>query len=334
MGAKYDTPLVPDRKPLQELLPLNKPLGLCIDACDVCNFKCDFCFQKYRNIEGKVLSKELFAKIVDDMKEFDEPFKTVHLYNFGEPLINGDIAAFVKMLKENGVAEITQITTNGSLLTQQMSKELIEAGLDRITFSIYGLSDAEYQKFSSAQVSFSKLLDNISYFYGIKGECKVHVKIAGDYFNEEQYEEFLNIFKNITDTYYIDNAVNFWPDLVTVKHTENKHIYGMLNNEKNKICPQPFYQMVIHSDGIVSPCCVDYDKKIIVGDINKESLKEIWSGKEYQRLRKKILQGDLKDELRCKNCQFPSCGASADITPYKKILLKKYGWQEENQQNA
>ncbi len=327
MSAKFDTPLIPDRKPLQDLLPLDKPLSLCIDACDACNFKCDFCFHKYRKSKGGNLSRELFTKIVRDMKDFDEQFKTVHLYNLGEPLINDNIAYFVKMLKENNVAEITQITTNGSLLTKQMSENLVEAGLDRITFSIYGLDDAAYEKFSSVHVSFDELVNNISYFYSIRGNCQVHVKIAGDYFNEQQKKEFIALFKDTADTYYIDSAVNLWPDLVTVKEQGKRHMYGILDDTvKNRICPQPFYQMIIHSDGTVSPCCADYDKKLIVGNVNETSLKEIWNGEKYQELRKCILQENLKEEMICSKCDFPSCGASTDITLYKDDLLRKYGW--------
>lgn len=327
MSAKFDTPLIPDRKPLQDLLPLEKPLSLCIDACDICNFKCDFCFHKYRQSDGKALDRELFDKIVKDMEDFKEPFKTVHLYNLGEPLINTNIAAFTKALKDKNVAEITQITTNGSLLTKRMSEELVAAGLDRITFSIYGLDDATYKKFSSAQVSFSQLLDNISYFYSVKGSCQVHVKIAGNYFDEKQKQEFIALFKDIADTYFIDNAVNLWPDLVTVKEQSEEHMYGMLDTIAiSRICPQPFYQMVIHSDGTVSPCCTDYDKRLIVGDIKEKSLREIWNGEQYRALRQCILREDLKEGMICQNCTFPSCGASTDITPYKEILLKKYGW--------
>lgn len=327
MSAKFDTPLIPDRKPLQNLLPLAKPLSLCIDACDICNFKCDFCFHKYRQSAGTALSRELFDKIVKDMEDFEEPFKTVHLYNLGEPLINSNIADFTRALKDRHVAEITQITTNGSLLTKQMSEDLVAAGLDRITFSIYGLDDATYKKFSSAQISFNSLLDNIRYFYSVRGDCKVHVKITGDYFNEQQKKEFISLFKGMADTYYIDNAVNLWPDLVTVKEQDQEHMYGMLDTvENNRICPQPFYQMVIHSDGTVSPCCTDYDKKLIVGDIREKSLKEIWNGEQYQALRKCILQDDLKEGMLCRKCTFPSCGASTDITPYREELLRKYGW--------
>lgn len=324
MAAEYRPPYELKRKPLQELLPLNKPLALCIDTSDICNFKCEFCFQKYRPIKGQIMSMELFEKIVEDMKQFDEPFKTVNLYNLGEPLINQSLSLFIRKLKANKLAEVTQITTNASLLTKHKSEELIDAGLDRITFSIYGLDDDSYKKFSSAQVSFHNIITNIEYFYKIREKCKVHIKIAGNYFNEEQKQKFFELFGDMADSIYVDNAVNLWPDLTTVNENVDNHIYGTLNVENDRICPQPFYQMIIHSNGMVSPCCADYDKRVIVGDIRNESIKEIWDGKNYQNLRRDILQNNLKEGTRCKNCKFPLCGSTVDITPYREDILKKY----------
>ncbi len=324
MAAEYRPPFELNRKPLQELLPLNKPLALCIDTSDMCNFKCEFCFQSHMSFKGQVMSMELFNKIVEDMKQFDEPFKTVNLYNLGEPLINQNLSVFIKKIKENNLAEVVQITTNASLLTQQISEEILSAGLDRITFSIYGLDDDSYNKFSSAQVSFYNIKKNIEYFYKIREDCKVHIKIAGNYFSEEQQRTFFELFGDMADSLYVDNAVNLWPELITVNGNEDNHIYGTLDVEKDRICPQPFYQMIIHSNGMVSPCCADYDKKVIVGDIRNESLKDIWNGERYQKLRRDILQNNLKEDTRCKKCKFPLFGSTVDITPYREDLLKKY----------
>lgn len=322
MKAEYRAPIDPDRKPLQELLPLKAPLSLYIDPCNVCNFKCDFCFQKQTQMSGGRMSEELFNKIISDMKEFNEPFKMVNLYCFGEPLLNPHIADFIRALKNEKVAETVRVLTNGSLLTKERSEQIIEAGLDKISFSIYGLDDESYRKFSSAKVSFQGILDNIRYFYSIKGDVQVHVKIAGDYFDHEQKKLFLTLFGEAADTIHIDNAANVWPELNVVSEEENHHIYGMQTCKK--ICLMPFYQMVIQSDGLVSACCVDYDKKVIVGDIKTDSIKKIWEGEGYRKLRRNILEGRLEKGTRCQKCEYPMCGATVDITPYREMLLKQY----------
>ena len=264
---------------------------------------------------------ELFRKIVHDMQEFNQPFKMAHLNGFGEPLINPYLADFIRMLKEKTVAEKVSITTNASLLNKEKSRELINAGLDKIHISIYALNDEGYMKFSNAKISFTMLYENIQYLYSIKGKCHIHTKIAGDYFSEEEKAFFLDKFSNVSDTIHIDHAIDNWPGLDIMKG--NVHMYSeSLGGEK--ICPMPFYQMVIHSNGKVSPCCVEYQQKLIIGDINTHSLKDIWNGVAVQNLRKNILADTIEENSVCTYCRYPECGATVDITPYREELMKLY----------
>lgn len=321
MENKYKAPMSSNRKPLHTLLPLDAPLSLFIDPSDICNFKCEFCFQHHINYSGQIMDKSLFEKIINDMKEFDSPFKMVHLNGFGEPLINPAIFDFIRILKEENVAEIVSITTNASLLDKEKAEKLISAGLDKIHISIYALEDEGYFKFSNAKVSFNNIYENIKYLYSIKSKCHIHIKIAGDYFSDQEKKHFLNLFESISDTMFIDSAINAWPGLKVVDDTQN-HMYGMGN--ENRICPMPFYQLVIHSNGKISPCCNEYQQKLIVGDIYKDSLKEIWNGEKINKLRRNILKNTIPQKCVCNYCEYPKCGATVDITPYRDMLLPFY----------
>lgn len=324
MPAKYQTPMSQKRKPLQTLLPLEQPLSLQIDACDACNFRCDFCYHSYTDYIGKPMEKQLFDKIVNDMQEFANPFKMVHLSGLGEPLLNPNIFYFVRRLKDELVAEKISITTNASLLTRETAQRLIKAGLDEIQISIYGLCNDEYLKFSNAKISFDELYENIKYFYEIREGCHMHIKIAGNYFDEKEKERFKKDFGLVSDTIHIDNAINMWPGLEVIEN-EN-HLYGIMDTRDTyqRICPMPFYALMIHSNGEVSPCCVDYGHKLIVGNINKESFKGIWNGEILQNLRRNILKNDMQKNSLCSCCTYPQYGASVDITPYREKLIKLY----------
>ena len=322
MPAEYQMPMSQERKPLHMLLPLEQPLSLFIDPCDACNFRCSFCFQSHGDYSGRIMEKELFEKIANDMeKEFANPFKMVHLNGFGEPLLNPHIVDFVKILKEKPIAEKVSITTNASLLNQEKAKELVDAGLDRICISIYALDDEGYLKFSNAKLSFTKLYQNIQFLYHVRGNCHIHIKIAGDYFSEEEKREFIEKFGMVADTVYIDHAINNWPGLKVVEG--NRHMYHQ-SMGGSKICPMPFYQMVIHSNGKVSPCCPEYQQKLVIGDIRRDSLKDIWNGEALRELRKGILKGEATKGKVCSVCEYPESGATVDITPYRQKLLQLY----------
>ena len=63
-------------------------------------------------------------------------------------------------------------------------------------------------------------------------------------------------------------------------------------------CLYPFQQMIIRPDGIVSLCCNDPLGKCTMGDVNCESLVEIWRGSEFSRVR---------DALRIGREEYPHC---------------------------
>lgn len=77
------------------------------------------------------------------------------------------------------------------------------------------------------------------------------------------------------------------------------------NNHKKEIlnmsCVLPFKQLVIRPDGKISLCCNDPLGKFTLGDLNKQSLIEIWNSKKYNIIRNKLKRG-RKYIYLCKYC--------------------------------
>lgn len=66
-------------------------------------------------------------------------------------------------------------------------------------------------------------------------------------------------------------------------------------------CALPFKQLIIRPDGKVSLCCNDPYGKCTLGDLNYESVLEVWNGKAFDNIRKKLSQGRGNFE-HCKYC--------------------------------
>jgi radical SAM protein with 4Fe4S-binding SPASM domain len=66
-------------------------------------------------------------------------------------------------------------------------------------------------------------------------------------------------------------------------------------------CWVVFRQMMILWDGRVVPCCSDYDGKQIMGDANKQTLKEIWESSSWLREKHKRCEFDTPI---CKECNY------------------------------
>lgn len=101
MGKEiFTSPIREDRLPLQEIIPSKQPLRVMIDPCDACNLKCKFCFQSYDlDFAGCMMKRALFDKIIQRLQEFDHPVNIIHLFGFGEPMLNKEIADYVEVIK-------------------------------------------------------------------------------------------------------------------------------------------------------------------------------------------------------------------------------------------
>lgn len=325
------TPIRNDRKPLHELLPLDQPLRVLIDPCDICNFRCDFCFQSKENFVGSKMTTQIFDTIVNQLMEFERPINVVHMYGLGEPLINEKLSDYISKLKANNVAKEVAITSNGSLLNKELSHNLINAGLDRLSISLNGINDEHFKSIAGVNVNFDRMYEQIKYFYSIRGKCHLHVKINGDYFSEEDKEKFVYLFKDCTDSLNIDHVVNVWPGLeVTENDAQRMYDYDLENlkntrPDRKEVCPLMFYELLIHSDGSVSPCCVDYDfKNENLGNVLYNEIKSIWEGEKLLKMRRQALRGEKINYKICENCQYTKCAATVDITPYRDELAEKY----------
>jgi len=75
-------------------------------------------------------------------------------------------------------------------------------------------------------------------------------------------------------------------------------------NEFYSPCILPFLHMVVRPDGKVSRCCNDAYGLDTLGDLSKETIKEVWYGNRYQTYRKLMSDNKRNQIDRCENCDF------------------------------
>lgn len=286
---------------------LGKPEIEGIEITNICNFRCSMCTINYMTRKKEVMSFEKFKKYVDQLY----PSNDYLYYHFiGDPLVNPDVSRMISYVKSKG--HKTGLLTNGGLLTEEKSKEIIEAGLDALGIS-FEIVERTFNK-TRRGGNFQQVKMNILNFLNIKKKIR-----SGKPKVEIHSITFPNCEKEVKQ------ATKFWQGKVDVVHNRLLHSWagdipqiveffqnsGMLSNSKNgmRICRFPWLTMIILVDGRVIPCCVDYDAKYVVGDLNKESLKEIWNGKKMVALRKALLEGRKEEIELCSKCTYgPNLG--------------------------
>lgn len=105
----------------------------------------------------------------------------------------------------------------------------------------------------------------------------------------KEVKAFIEGYRGICDEVAIEEPMN-WDNRHEFDFLEN--VYGdrinrqSLDKYPKEVCPFPFYSQVVHASGDVSVCCVDWEKKTVVGNIFTQSLKEIWHGSELRSFRR------------------------------------------------
>ncbi|HJO92997.1 MAG TPA: radical SAM/SPASM domain-containing protein [Victivallales bacterium] len=322
-----------NRTSLENVIPLDTPYVIYIDPSSVCNFRCKFCpsgeDDLIRNTTrwSGILSMEIFKKAINDLAEFDNPIKALKLFKDGEPLLNKNLHKMVKYAKDSGLVNFIEITTNASLLTPNMVDQLIEAGLNRINISLYGMSSKDFLNFTRTGIDFDKFLSNIRYLYEHRQDCKVFIKTTVGISEKSVKEKFLKIFTPICDFINVENISPFWPgyefqDRYDIKLNTDEGTFGSVLEEK-AVCPYLFYALPINSDGSVDQCSCDWRHDFLIGNVKKQSLKEIWNSKKLFDLRMLHLQGRRKEHSLCKNCNEISYESIDNIDNYTKKIAKK-----------
>ena len=335
MKARYEPRIdLANRTKLESTIPLKTPFVVFVDPSDACNFKCRFCPTSDRDLMRSVerpwkqMDLELYKSLINDMSNFEDKVKVLRLYKDGEPLLNKNLADMIEYAKRRGIAHRIDTTTNASLLTKERGLPLVQAGLDRINISVYGVSNTNYKNFSGVKLEFDRILRNVRQFYEYRADCEMLVKINGDSLNTDEKSMFLDHFGDYTDKIYIEHTMSCWPEyeLRGVNVNQSKGIYSQEIKEVD-CCPYPFYSFSVNSDGLVSVCFLDWARKMIVGDVRKRSIVEIWNGPEMRGYREMFLRGQRKGHSLCANCGQMTHGQPDNIDPYRKDLLESLNGQ-------
>ena len=319
---------------LADVVPLDTPFLLYIFPIYACNFKCRYCiFSVDKEKRGFISDKtsldfDLYKRCIDAAAKFPKKLKVLRFVGMGEPLLHKDIVGMVKYAVSQGVANTVEILTNASLLTPEISDALICAGLSRLIISLQGTTKEKYYEVSAVDIDFEKFIENIRYFYNHKKNTHLYIKAMDTTLdNPEDEQRFYRLFGDICDTLAIEHTVPIYPGVNYEKVLGSKDLpvtqFGLPVSEV-KICPQPFFTLQLNPDGKVVPCfSLAYPE--IIGDCNNQPIDEIWKGKQFNKFRRRVLEGAENVCGICAKCNIIKYRMSPeDVLNDSAEQLKKY----------
>jgi len=277
-----------------------------IETTRICNAKCPFCAIDDWDKSTPIMPEVLFKKIIDEVKDYSDWINWVCVQKAGEPLLDKRIAMRIAYIKDSGIKNVI-MSTNASLLFEERAREILEAGIDDIMFSIDSVIKDEYEKMRVG-LDFETVIDNIKTFFKLRDEIRPQtiIRVRGVSFfdlkkDEErkhliEWENFWNPLQKSHDRIYMKRAHNWgnqqdWNGNIK----NNKDIYHP--------CIIPWSTMTISAMGIVGLCVNDYDSKMNLGDVNKNTISEIWNNDKWGNIRKLHSEGKRNNISFCKGCR-------------------------------
>lgn len=291
------------------------PIHLDIESTRICNLRCKMCPRTVKMEAGEKLYEGnmdfgLFKKIIDEGSE--KGLYSIKLSYLGEPLISRDIIRMIEYAKKGGITDIA-MNTNGTLLTEKMSHDLIEAGATGIFVSF---DSPEKKHFEDIRVgaSFDRVVSNIKNLIRIRDEMKsffpvVRINTTIMKENEHEIPKLVEMWKPYTDV--IGASVYINPQQKDSREadrrTEEQKKDDAIRIERSKkfVCSVLYQRLFIHWDGKVGLCCTDIDASMNLGNAKDQTIESIWNGPVMKKLRELHSAGRWSDIPLCSRCDFP-----------------------------
>ncbi|CAN5434994.1 radical SAM protein [soil metagenome] len=288
------------------------PISISIEPTTSCNLRCPECPSGLRSFTRPtgMLKDDLFKKVIDQLAP---TLSYLTFYFQGEPYLNPKFLDMVRYASDMGI--YTATSTNAHYLDEENARKTIESGLDRLIISIDGTEQETYQSYRVGG-KLEKVIEGTKNILRLRKELKSKTPHVIFQFlvvrqNEHQIDEVYALAKKLgvdrvalktAQIYDYQNGSDLIP--IQQKYSRYQKMENGLFSIKNELynhCWKMWNSCVITWDGKVVPCCFDKDAHYVMGDLSRQSFKEIWEGPEYNDFRASLLRSRSEIEM-CKNC--------------------------------
>lgn len=272
------------------------PLNVIVEVGNYCNLKCTTCCNSKIKRPRGYMNMNLYRKIINEVAQVN-PYARVWLDFYGEPLlVRYQLYYMIDYAKKKGLKNVN-INTNGTLMNEEMAEMLLDSGIDFISIDCDGFSKEVYEKIrigADRDVTYK----NIEYILKRRKERGqsypiIEVKAMEMEENKHELEQIISYWRERGAWTTLRRLITWGGALEGITH----------DNVENRIaCGSGLGIFCVTWDGKVPTCVSDVDLENCMGDVNKESISEIWKRRNESFVKKHMEH--KWDELPdiCKHC--------------------------------
>jgi radical SAM protein with 4Fe4S-binding SPASM domain len=288
------------------------PISISIEPTTSCNLRCPECPSGLRSFSRPtgMLEETFFRKTINEVHK-DLVYLT--FYFQGEPYLNPNFLDMVRYAHSKNI--FTSTSTNAHYLGDEEAKATILSGLDRLIISLDGTTQETYSSYRVGG-NLSKVIEGTKCLVKWKKALNSSTPILIFQFlvvkpNEHQIEDVKKLAEELevdevklktAQVYDYKNGNDLIPkNNYYSRYKKKPDGTWSIKNDMENHCWKLWQSPVVTWDGIVVPCCFDKDARHRMGDLKKETFRELWSGKAYQQFRSSVLRSRSEIDI-CTNC--------------------------------
>lgn len=304
----------------QELFRIRFPSKIDIELTNICNLRCVMCPEITMSRKKGFMEFETFKKITDECA--NHYVQEVVLNIMGESLLHPKFSEIVIYAKKH--LKNVGLNTNACFLKKEISKNIIDAGMDWIRFSLDAAHKETYEKIRIG-ANFEMTMSNVEEFFKIRKESnslkpRVVLQFIEQKENCMEHDDFIKKWGSFLDG----------EDIIAIKFANDwggqvKDVGTFIAEIVSDVCISPWQSETILWDGEVVMCCVDFDGKVKLGNIKNKSLFDIWNGPEFKKLRMLVENKDYEKLPICRACDMTSGRSFSNINITKKDIISMGG---------
>jgi MoaA/NifB/PqqE/SkfB family radical SAM enzyme len=275
------------------------PFVSSLEFTNVCNLDCLFCARAIMTRKHGYMDEALFYKIIEEYRK-NEIF--VKINGYGENLLHPKAVEFIKEIKKENKL---YLTSNCTTLNDKISDALISSNVDILQVSIQGVDKKSYEA-QRRKSNFDQVVNNL----------KGLIKLRSD--NPYPFIHFSTTVLDETDEQlndFIKLGFELGVDSVGIGRTDyDRVIDEMITDNERKVQINEFrkrqtlekvsdhsylYKYIdVNWDGIVVSSFFDFDEFIPVGDLNNQTMAEIWNNSEVLNALRVLEKNKLLNKMK------------------------------------
>ncbi|HEX6323301.1 MAG TPA: radical SAM/SPASM domain-containing protein [Vicinamibacterales bacterium] len=275
----------------------SRPAQLTFEITAACDARCIHCPRQEMDRPKRPMDFELFTRMIDQAAEMRIPELVPNGY--GEILTLPRLGEYLAYIRSKAHRFKLLLNTNGYNFTEEKLRLLFDHELDGINITIDGAT-AETAQAIRVGLKTERIERNIHRLLEMRRERGVRrpfVRVGMVALPQNVHEGpmFLRKWEGVADA-------------VVVAHMSDRlGSLDLADPHAGKVdtpsaCVRPFRELNIWSSGMAVLCCEDWNQQHVVGDLQHETLQEIWRGGALTAARSAHSRGCGADIAICAAC--------------------------------